>query len=321
MENKRDLSLDYAKGIAMLSIVIGHLYFYSNRHVGSWVFDICDTIQIPIFMYISGLLAHKSLDRYGFRKLLSHRAIRLMLPLLSFYVIKGLIDYHDFIEIPIREYKRGYWFMLVLFELMITIYLIRRIALRFNKPTYIINAIVFAIITAYIFIVPKGNMFNILFCINLYWHYYPFFMLGFYFYKLFPLMKWKYVPIYMFIYAVSLYFYHVNGIRHLNVICNISSLLFLMIIFTKGKRPLEPVFVYLGENSLQIYMLHFFILRPLCTMLPITTNLWLEFTSNVFIAIAIIAVTMAIAQVLMKSDLLSFYLFGINKRGKDSGSN
>ena len=125
----------------------------------------------------------------------------------------------------------------------------------------------------------------------------------------------------MFIYAVSLYFYHVNGIRHLNIICNISSLLFLMIIFTKGKRPLEPVFVYLGENSLQIYMLHFFILRPLCTMLPITTNLWLEFTSNVFIAIAIIAVTMAIAQVLMKSGLLSFYLFGINKRGKDSGSN
>ena len=29
MENKRNVTYDYLRGLAMLSIVIGHLYFYS----------------------------------------------------------------------------------------------------------------------------------------------------------------------------------------------------------------------------------------------------------------------------------------------------
>ena len=87
METNRDLTLDYAKGFAIVLIVLGHLYFFADRHVDSWVYTVCNTVQIPVFMYISGLLAHRSIDRYGFRKLVANRAVRLLLPLLSFYII------------------------------------------------------------------------------------------------------------------------------------------------------------------------------------------------------------------------------------------
>ena len=92
MEKKRNVTYDYLRGFAMLSIVIGHLYYYGKRSDGSWVFNVCDTMELPVFMYISGLLAHVSVDRYGFRKLLWSKVIRLLFPLFSFYIIWGLWD-------------------------------------------------------------------------------------------------------------------------------------------------------------------------------------------------------------------------------------
>ena len=36
MEKKRNVTYDYLRGFAMLSIVIGHLYYYAGRSEGSW---------------------------------------------------------------------------------------------------------------------------------------------------------------------------------------------------------------------------------------------------------------------------------------------
>ena len=76
MEKKRNLTYDYLRGFAMLSIVVGHMYFYSGRYEGeAWAFRVCDTMELPVFMYISGLLAHVSVDRYGFRKLIRSKVV------------------------------------------------------------------------------------------------------------------------------------------------------------------------------------------------------------------------------------------------------
>lgn len=317
MEQKRDLRLDYVKGLAMLLIVIGHMYFYLDRYRGSFALELCNTIHIPIFMYISGLLAHVSIDRYGFKKLIGNRAIRLLLPFLSYYVIWCFIDYHNIVDFPLKEFKKGFWFMLVLFELMITLSMVMRLAWKYRIPSWIINGLVYGAVTVYLFVVPRGNMFNILFCINLYWHYYPFFMLGYYFYKFTNIMKFRYAPIYLILYIVSfyLYFYFFQGNKLLVPLCNIFSLLFFISLFVDGQhRFMEKVFAQLGYESLRIYMIHLLLIYHLRAYIPVVENPWLEIGYYLVWSAVLIAVSMGIARILEKSDWLNLFLFGIRKR-------
>lgn len=311
---KRDLTLDYARGFAMVLIVLGHLYFYSGRWNCSWIYLICNTVHIPVFMYISGLLAHRSVDRYGFRKLVANRAVRLLLPLLSFYILWSIYNPENFIQIPIREFKRGFWFMIVLFEFMVSLSLIRRLSMITKIPSYVLNLFFYGLVTVYLLLIPKGNLFNILFCVNLFWHYYPFFMLGYYSYKILPFLKLYISPVYLFVFAVSIYCLQVYGMKWMAPIGNLSSLLFLISVFRNGIRPLESFFVKLGVYSLQIYMLHFTILFFVLHYLPIIDNRWLEFAIYLGVSLLIIIVTIGIARILMMSSLVSLLLFGIKKK-------
>jgi len=313
MGKKRNVTYDYVRGLAMLSIVIGHLYYYSGRYAGSVVFEICDTIQIPVFMYVSGLLAHASIDRYGFRRLLSNRVIRLLLPFFSFYVIWGLCDSGNWLSFWTAEFKQGYWFMLVLFELMVTLSLVKQTSLRLGIRSTLVNGAVFGIVTLYLLTVPRGNPLNQLLCVNLYWHYYPFFMMGYYSYRLDRFLLLKYAPAYLALYLACFYFYH-NGMRGAVAGCNVFSLLFIMSVFSTRFKPLKGAFAYVGINSLQVYMMHFFLLYPLTEAMPKVENRWLEFPYFIVTASALIAVTIGISRLLMKNDLLAMMLFGITKK-------
>lgn len=311
MEKKRNITYDYLKGIAMLSIVIGHLYFYSGRHVGSIIFSICDTIELPVFLYISGLLAHVSVDRYGFRKLIASKVIRLLFPLFSFYLIWSLWDTSNFLAFWLKEFKNGYWFMLVLFELMVTLSSIKQFSIRFNIKTIYVTIVVYALATLVFFLLPKDGLISRLFCVKLYWHYFPFFMMGYFSYKLDKFMVMKYVPIYLILYLVAFYFYlDMSWSIIRSMACNLFSLCFLISVFSTSFKPLEKVFATVGVNSLQVYMVHFFLLLPLASILPVVENKWLEFPYFVVIASAIIFASIAIAKLLMMSRWLSMFLFG-----------
>lgn len=314
METNRDLTLDYAKGFAIVLIVLGHLYFFADRQVGSWVYTVCNTIQIPVFMYISGLLAHRSIDRYGFRKLVANRAVRLLLPLLSFYVIKSIGTPSNFVDIPLAEYKHSLWFLIVLFEFMVSLSFIKRLSQKVRVPAPVINAILFGVVTLYLHVLPKGNFFNILFCINLYWHYYPFFMMGYYSYRLYKIMTWYYVPIYLIIFLVSLYCIQVRDMKIFVPIGNLFSLLLLITLFKNGCRPFESFLTKLGVLSLQIYLLHFIILFIVLPYLPVIENRWLEFLLYFVVSFSFIMLSVCISKVLMRSRLLSLLLFGMKKK-------
>lgn len=314
MAINRDLALDYAKGFAIVLIVLGHFYFFSDRYVDSWVFTLCDAIQIPVFIYISGLLAHQSIDRYGFRQLVANRAIRLLIPFLSFYIIKGIGLHSKFISIPLSEYKHGLWFLIVLFEFMVSLSFVKRLSQFTRVPAPFINAIWFGLVTIYLYVLPRGNIFNILFCVNLYWHYYLFFMMGYYSYKLYKFMTWYYVPVYLLFFLISLYFTHVRAMRLFVPIGNLSSLLLLITVFKNGVRPFEPFFSKLGAMSMQIYLLHYILLFIVLPYLPVIDNRWMELVLYLVVSFSLILISVGIAKVLMISRVLSLLLFGIKNK-------
>ena len=315
MKKKRNITYDYLRGFAMLFIVFGHLYFYSNRSEGSLVFNICDTIELPVFMYISGLLAHVSVDRYGFRKLIWTKVIRLLFPLLSFYVIWGLWDSSYWSQFWLKEHKNGYWFMLVLFELMVTLSFVKKCSTQFKIKSIYVNTAVYAIASLAFVMIPKDGLVNHLLCVKLYWHFYPFFMMGYYSYRLDRFLQLKYAPLYLFLYLL-VFFYFQNSLWKvgINMVCNLFSLLFLLSVFSTSFKPLKSVFATVGVNSLQVYMLHFFLVFPLLTVLPVVENRWLEFPYYVAVASAIIFVTICISKLLMKSSWLAMFLFGVRRK-------
>ena len=315
MEKKRNVTYDYLRGFAMLSIVIGHLYFYGGRSEGSWVFNVCDTMELPVFMYISGLLAHVSVDRYGFSKLIWTKIIRLLFPLFSFYIIWGLWDSFYWLGFWMKEYKNGYWFMLVLFELMVTLSFVKQFSSRFKVKTIYVNAVIYAVATVFVFMIPTEGLIKRLMCVKLYWHFYPFFMMGYYSYRLDKILVPKYAPVYLLAYVFILIFFR-NSLWKvtINMAANLFSLFFLLSVFSTNFKPLKNVFATVGINSLQVYMLHFFLLFPLLRVLPVVENRWLEFPYYLAIACAIIFVSITVAKLLMKSSWLAMFLFGIRRK-------
>ena len=315
MEKKRNVTYDYLRGLAMLSIVIGHLYFYSGRSDGSLPFYVCDTIQIPVFMYISGLLAHVSVDRYGFRKLIWTKVIRLLFPLFTFYVIWGLVDSSNFLTFWLKEYKKGYWFMLVLFELMVTLSFIKRISGILKVRSIYVTTVVYMLATALFFVLPQEGLANRVLCVKLYWHFFPFFMMGYYSYRLNKVLVMKYAPIYLLAYLAAFYFYvDKDWSIVMKMACHIPSLLFLITVFSSDFKPLKSVFAIVGKNSLQVYLVHFFMLLPLVKVLPVVENRWLEFFCYLALASALIFMSILITRPLMKNSWLAMFFFGIRRK-------
>lgn len=308
------MTLDYAKGFAMLSIIIGHLYFYCNRYQGSLGYMMCDSIQIPVFMYISGLLAHLSIDRYGFRKLIVSRTIRLLFPFFSFCLIWCVIQPEKAYVFLTNEFKRGYWFLLVLFEMMVVLSFARRIHIKYGLSSYFTNGAVYVLVSLYLWLVPQHNAFNTLFSINLFWHYYFFFMLGYYSWNVQRFLKMKYALVYLLLFIVSFYCYYVYNFRICVSLCNVFSLFFLMTVFQHGYMPAKKMFSPIGVFSLQIYMINFFLIRPLAPYLPVVENGWLEFFFYLVVALVVIYLSMGISWLLMKSSWLAMFLFGIRRR-------
>ena len=139
--------------------------------------------------------------------------------------------------------------------------------------------------------------------------------MGYYSYRLDKYLLLKFAPLYLLLYLIAFYFYLDRSWSILlNMVCNLFSLLFLVSVFSASFKPLKTVFSTVGINSLQVYMVHFFLLFPLLKVLPIVENRWLELPYYILIASVIIFVTIEISKLLMKSDWLAMFLFGIRRK-------
>ena len=316
-QNSRNPTWDYARGIAIVMIVIHHLYprFHvdSLGHPDSLVPTICYTCQLPVFMYISGLFSRQSILRNGLTALISNRAIRLLLPFFSFLLIWSIIKPDNAILVFTEDFKDGYWFTFVLFEMMTIIALAKYISNKTKLKTIYTLTAFYIILTIYQAIIPRSNLFNNLFSINLLWHYFPFFVIGYYSNRLEWIFQKKFTYVFALTYAISFYFFFKYDIRALTPICNLSSLLLLVTLFTHGVTPFKNIFAIIGTYSLQIYLLHFFAKLFIKYINPID-NPYIEFVQNVILTALIVIICILISKLIMKSYTLGLFLFGITKK-------
>ena len=314
----RNVTWDYARGFAIAMIVLHHLYprFYIDPavHPDSIVYFICYTCQLPIFMYVSGLFANSSANRYGAIELIKNRAVRLLLPFFSFILIWALIVPESIPRVFLENFKDGYWFTFVLFEMMVVLAVCKYLSKKTNKSLFLFLVVFYVLFTIYELAIPRiSNTINGLFSLNLVWHYFPFFIMGYYSNKLSRIFQMRFAVIYALLYAIALFFFSQNENHVLIPLCNIFSLLLIITLFTNGIRPFECTFAKIGVYSLQIYLLHFF-LRLFINEIEIRENPIEDLLLNVVLTALTIIVSILLAKLIMKNETLALLLFGIKKK-------
>ena len=310
---KRDTTLDYLRGFAILSIVIGHLYFFSDRAKGSVVWNICNSIQIPIFIYVSGLLASKSILKYSFTEFLKNRVLRLIVPFVSIFIfwllIHGITN-ENIITFVTDEFKQGFWFLFVLFELMLILAINQFFSQKFGIHRVIFDFSVFLVINAYHFLAKDFDCINRVLCLNLLWHYYPIFLIGIYSKKLNCLFTIKFSFLYFFIYTIAFYLMFIKNIHMIIAVCNLSSLLFFVTIFSNGYKIAEPAFTKTGQFSLEIYLLHILAFGIIGHYIPVIENRWVEAIFFFLLACLICYIFIEVSSLLKKSKTINRLMFG-----------
>lgn len=129
--NKRNITLDIARGIAIILVVLGHSIQYTSKDFdANPIFKFIYAVHMPLFMFISGFLA-TNINNQKVQAInsLKNNAKKLLLPFIAwipinFFAIGWLQvppdfekDFPHFISQLIKSPDSGgLWFLLVLFE-------------------------------------------------------------------------------------------------------------------------------------------------------------------------------------------------------------
>lgn len=146
---KRDKHLDAVKGFAILVVMLGHCI--GRNHMNDpYINDAILTVQMPLFMLVSGYISGASLKEIlgigDLLQLVGRRAVSYLVPFFSWIFVVSLIRPIEEIQNPFLEtwnvlfhIDNGLWFLLTLF--LITVFVM--------VAAFIANELVFILKKSY----------------------------------------------------------------------------------------------------------------------------------------------------------------------------
>lgn len=352
---QRLLYLDAIKGLAILLVIMGHIYIFSRdteTPLYSYFMSFISAVHMPLFFIIAGIFSQRpvtSLPQLG--KYLKDKTIRLLVPALIFQAMLSLWVGGAVNMSPKELLAAHYWFTPTLFVYFL-IFLVQRwvtdlgvklIRRREDKCLETSLHVVFTI--AFFYFVshtlpqlypplgqrPLSTGFIRMACL------YPYVVIGFLIGRLELLPRLRshsagltsFVLLVVSIGILRYYSYDTPylsyGLWHNDRLMALSFFAFLVYTFglmTEGSSRLGKAFVFLGNWSLPIYLVHYFfipILPPLDTLLPAlepSTRLPLELLLYFAGALVTLLPTLALIYFLKFNPYLDFFLFGEKDRLK-----
>lgn len=338
---------DLLKGMAIFLVVMGHVLTMCVRGIDSaFIFKLISEVHMPIFFFISGYLTYK----IGFKRPdLKKRFKQLVIP---FFVVSALwVLYfpHSKLCSPLSDniiglycsyWKDGYWFTLCLFEMFLiywplSILLDKIKSFKWELAT-IISVYIILIVLSNFLSFPDENIDII--GLGLLTNFFPVFMMGLManrykeeFAKITSGNYWFIIGVIIF--AFSWYFLSyfwefpaipecakliVRPIEHMGLMIVVVTAIIPWSNdeFRDGNKPskVATYFNYLGQESLAIYLLHYFFLFPLTSLQEPLKELGLSFVPLAVLAIAVafcvVAVTLLVNYLVQKNKILSLLLIG-----------
>ncbi len=283
---ERYLHFDILKGIAILFVVLGHIYCFGieGKYLHSIIERLLFKIQLPLFIFVSGYFSSKALDlsSKGIYKYWKGKAIRLLLPLLFLPVLFNFMINGVSFSLPFNLYVGKYWFTYHLFFLFCHLYIFRLGFIFLNKVTLVRKLGVGMELAYYlgtILIVRLLMHWNVFQSLNMYFSYYyinslyKFLILGYLCSRIQSLeyfIRSKYVSATSFIMLVGLLYFEYTtypsdeiGLYLGSGLTIISGIVFfynLSLSMAKTNNHLNKVIAYIGKESLPIYLTHYFFL-------------------------------------------------------------
>lgn len=113
--------IDVLKGIVIFLVVVGHSFHFGFSYYRSPLLAVLRSIDMPIFVFLSGYLASKPLEFSfgGHIAFWRKKARQLFLPLITLPTLYALFYSVSFDEMLFGIHHGGYWFTWVLFEMFV----------------------------------------------------------------------------------------------------------------------------------------------------------------------------------------------------------
>ena len=270
--------LDAARGLAIFTVVYSHIcLFCLPSYDSSAVIDFLRSYFLNAFFFISGVVAYKSTEiiSVNIGQLLIKKIRQLLLPTIIVGIVYALSHHIEIISFFTNDAKYGYWFTIVLFEMFAIYYIILSIASLFryrHAQAILLTFIAVAFYWMHKTILIQTPLQNIL-CLSSLTYYMPFFCFGI-LYSLYKPLISNVIKIgngilITLVFSVVIAGYlipvplFISNIAIVAIVMWIIKSLYLydngMSMTSKILRSLET----LGQNTLEIYFLHYFILFPL----------------------------------------------------------
>lgn len=350
MKTNRLQYFDILKGIAIFMVVMGHVLTMGVREIDrATLFKFIGAIHMPLFFFISGWFTYKVVPETGRLRIpdIGKRALQLLVPMVVVSTLWIWYFPHSGLQSPLTAvwpdtWKAGYWFPLVLFQIILIYTAITPVISRLSN-IWASLAFVFVLWWAMNFgvsylpadVIGYGSF-------DLTTAYFGTFVLG--------VLASKYregfarltssgtaVGISILVGAVLLYMvcwywefdvmtagYGLDamftGLFHvaLAVVAIAVVAPWSARAYAEDARPLTrciaDVWSLLGRKSLAIYLLHYFFLFPLTACRPALEAMNLAFVPlfwfAALIAAAIIAVVLGADAIIARSPALAFVLTG-----------
>lgn len=343
---------DMLKGVAIFLVVMGHVIAMCVREIDRTpLFKFIEHLHMPLFFFISGWFTYKCTNE---GKIvipnIAQRAIRLLIPMVAVSTLWIYYFPHSGVESPLVStfealwsgtWKNGYWFTLVLFEIIL-IYAVTAPLLQIARNVYASTAVAAGtwavLLILYLCVLPDDVSGYI--SLELVASFYPAFIFGSMarryrdgFMKAVHNSNCQTVAIIVF--GFTLYMcswpweFNLEPLHQvlLNALLHISLSVIALAVFEKWEhtayspearpstRTIAQIWVYLGTQSLGIYLLHYFLLFPMGSVFRDTLigfNLalvpMLAFTA--FWAACIIAVVLGLMKIISLSRPLNLLLTG-----------
>lgn len=277
MLKRRLLYIDCFRGFAMLMVVYSHvLTFCLNNIEPSPLGIIFRETMLPSFFFISGFCSytHRSeFDAINMVKKIWSKTRSILIPTFVMFMAFMYYSHKNPLEWVFRYDKAGYWFTLVLFQIFVLFYISKYVAFKCKNlwiRLCIMLCLPMLLLKIYQMFVGYNNSISIILEIIKIKEFYPIFYFGFLCHQLYPQLKRclnnNYFNAILFI-VVCLIYCNTFIISLSPEFFIIVVILFFMFIFWKSENWLAvpsntvgKVLLQIGNNSLAVYFVHFFLL-------------------------------------------------------------
>lgn len=352
-QTKRIEFIDALRGFTMILVVYQHLETYGCGMAETVICQLLMNFRLPLFFFISGYLAYKASQQWTVKSLFNNISKKIKIQLIP-ALLFGLIytyfrvntSFIVFIKSPI---KLGYWFTLVLLYFFIILYVSSYISQKSKKIknkggglVAILCVISVCLFSLKLIFRYTPNLSIVYDSLSLYraFTYFPFFTFGVIakiyqdkFHKIFDNKFYSAVIITLF---TCIFIFRTCMIGEDLIPHSIGSVIDPLLLILNGilgitivynffrkyqdsftqQTKLGNTLQYIGRRTLDIYLLHFFLIPNLSpyTQFFESSSTVIGLFAGLAISIMIIAVCLVISNTIRLSPILGHYLFGAKKQ-------